>query len=77
MKRFKIFTEHQIVDNLESRGSQTLLRQLQTHKRHHKTESDNNPVKRGCMDDPIHWRYSSARNYARLPGLVDVVTDWG
>jgi hypothetical protein len=23
-----------------------------------------NPVKRGYVDDPLHWRYSSARNYA-------------
>jgi putative transposase len=36
----------------------------------------NNPVKRGYVDDPVHWRYSSARNYAGLPGLVDVITDW-
>ncbi len=36
----------------------------------------NNPVVRGYVDDPLHWRYSSARNYARRPGLIDVVTDW-
>ncbi|MGQ0636054.1 MAG: REP-associated tyrosine transposase [Planctomycetaceae bacterium] len=35
-----------------------------------------NPVRRGYVDDPLHWRYSSARNYARQPGLIDVVTDW-
>jgi putative transposase len=35
----------------------------------------NNPVKRGYVDDPVHWRYSSARNYAGLPGLIQVVTD--
>jgi putative transposase len=35
-----------------------------------------NPVERGYVDDPVHWRYSSARNYAGLPGLIDVVTDW-
>ncbi len=35
-----------------------------------------NPVKRGYVDDPLHWRYSSARNYAQQPGLIDVVTDW-
>ena len=35
-----------------------------------------NPVKRGYVDDPTHWRYSSARNYAGLPGLIDVRTDW-
>jgi REP element-mobilizing transposase RayT len=36
----------------------------------------NNPLKRGFVDDPIHWRYSSARNYAGLPGLIEVATDW-
>jgi hypothetical protein len=36
----------------------------------------NNPLERGYVDDPLHWRYSSARNYARQPGLVEVVTDW-
>ena len=35
-----------------------------------------NPVKRGYVDLPEHWRYSSARNYLGQPGLVHVVTDW-
>ena len=35
-----------------------------------------NPVRRGYVDDPCHWRYSSARNYAQMPGLIDVTTDW-
>ena len=35
-----------------------------------------NPVKRGYVSDPIHWRYSSARNYARIEGLVSVTTEW-
>ncbi len=36
----------------------------------------NNPVKRGYVDDPLHWRYSSLRNYVDQPGMIDVVTDW-
>jgi REP element-mobilizing transposase RayT len=36
----------------------------------------NNPVRRGYVDDPTHWRYSSARNYARLPTLLSVTTQW-
>ncbi|HZL89582.1 MAG TPA: transposase [Pirellulaceae bacterium] len=36
----------------------------------------NNPLERGYVDDPVHWRHSSARNYAKMPGLIDVVTDW-
>ena len=35
-----------------------------------------NPRERGYVDEPVHWRYSSARNYAKMPGLIDVVTDW-
>ncbi len=35
-----------------------------------------NPVKRGYVSDPTHWRYSSARNYAGIEALVPVSTDW-
>ncbi|MCH9698604.1 MAG: transposase [Gammaproteobacteria bacterium] len=35
-----------------------------------------NPVKRGYVEQPEHWRYSSARNYAGLNGLIDVFIDW-
>jgi hypothetical protein len=35
----------------------------------------NHPVERGHVDDPVHGRYSSVRNEAGLPGLVEVVTD--
>jgi hypothetical protein len=35
-----------------------------------------NPRARGYVDDPTHWRYSSARNYAGQPGLIEVATDW-
>ena len=36
----------------------------------------NNPLRRGYVDDPIHWRYSSARCYAGQPGLIEVCVDW-
>lgn len=32
----------------------------------------NNPVKRGYVDCPEHWRYSSARNYMGKEGLIPV-----
>ena len=35
-----------------------------------------NPVKHGYVDEPVHWRYSSARNYAGREGMIEVVTDW-
>ena len=31
-----------------------------------------NPVRPGYVDEAIHWRYSSARNYQGLPGLVEI-----
>jgi REP element-mobilizing transposase RayT len=36
----------------------------------------NNPVKRGYVDRPEHWRWSSARNYAGETGLLEVFTHW-
>jgi putative transposase len=33
-----------------------------------------NPVKRGYVDDPAHWRYSSHRNYMGLEGVLPVVS---
>jgi len=36
----------------------------------------NNPVRRGWVDDPVHWCYSSARIYADMPSLLEVETDW-
>lgn len=33
-----------------------------------------NPVKRGYVDEPEHWRYSSARNYSGRKGLMEVDT---
>jgi len=35
-----------------------------------------NPLRRGYVDEDVHWRYSSARNYAGMKGLIEVVTDW-
>ncbi|MBN1349215.1 transposase [candidate division KSB1 bacterium] len=31
-----------------------------------------NPVRRGYIDDPMHWRYSSYRNYIGIEGLLPV-----
>jgi len=35
-----------------------------------------NPVRRGYVDTPEHWRYSSARDYAGATGLLPVTTTW-
>ena len=36
----------------------------------------NNPVKRGYVDQQEHWRYSSARNYIGMEGLIMVEQNW-
>ncbi|WP_127471125.1 REP-associated tyrosine transposase [Thiomicrorhabdus aquaedulcis] len=35
-----------------------------------------NPVKRGYVDLPEHWRYSSARDYMGQAGLLDIKRVW-
>ena len=35
-----------------------------------------NPVKRGFIDEPEDWRWSSARSYAGREGLVELFMDW-
>ncbi|MDY0403914.1 transposase [Sulfurovum sp.] len=35
-----------------------------------------NPVKRGYVDEAVHWRYSSARDYEGMQGLIDVERFW-
>jgi putative transposase len=37
---------------------------------------NNNPLRRGYVDDATHWTYSSARNYAGLTGIINVRVDW-
>lgn len=32
----------------------------------------NNPVKRGYIEQPEHWRYSSARNYSELTSVLEI-----
>jgi hypothetical protein len=32
----------------------------------------NNPVRRGYVEDPAYWRYSSYRDYQGEPGLLPV-----
>ena len=35
-----------------------------------------NPVKRGFVDEGKHWRYSSARDYEGIDGLIEVERFW-
>lgn len=54
------------------KGSHPLLIQSQEMMNQKIEYIHKNPVKRGYVDDPLHWRYSSARNYAGREGLLDV-----
>jgi putative transposase len=35
-----------------------------------------NPVRRGYVDVPEQWRYSSARNYLGETGILEVIMEW-
>ncbi|MGJ0516006.1 MAG: transposase [Methylomicrobium sp.] len=35
-----------------------------------------NPVKRGYVDNPVHWRNSSARIYAGETGVLKIDREW-
>ncbi|UFH59972.1 REP-associated tyrosine transposase [Sulfurovum mangrovi] len=35
-----------------------------------------NPVKRGYVDEAVHWRYSSAKNYEGGDGLIEIERLW-
>ena len=35
-----------------------------------------NPVKRGYVDEAVHWRYSSARDYDGISGLIEIERLW-
>ncbi|MDX9796537.1 MAG: transposase [Arcobacteraceae bacterium] len=36
----------------------------------------NNPIKRGYVEKTKHWRYSSARDYEDIKGLIEVERFW-
>jgi len=36
----------------------------------------NNPIKRGYVDEAKYWRYSSARDYEGVDGLVEIERMW-
>lgn len=35
-----------------------------------------NPVKRGYVDEAVHWRYSSARDYEGVDGIIEIDKLW-
>ena len=85
ISNFKSFTARKIIDYLHKRdrsyqfwheGSHPELIQGEKMMRQKIEYTHNNPVKRGYVDDPIHWRYSSARNYAGEDSLLEICMEW-
>jgi len=70
--RYKVESEHQ----LWQEGSHPQAIQDDEMMRQKLEYAHNNPVKRGYVDEAVHWRYSSARNYQGMQGLIEVCTDW-
>lgn len=35
-----------------------------------------NPIRRGIVEKPTKWIYSSAANYEDLPGILDISIEW-
>src|SRR5204863_9195609 len=70
--RHKIKSEYQVWQE----GSQPKQIQNDDMMRQKLEYMHNNPVQRGYVDEPVHWRHSSARNYAGQPGLFPVRAEW-
>ena len=70
-----VFTRPETVQ-IWQQGSQPKLSETEAMLRQKLEYIHDNPVKRGYVSDPTHWRYSSARNYARIESLVAVTADW-
>ncbi|WP_198242994.1 REP-associated tyrosine transposase [methane-oxidizing endosymbiont of Gigantopelta aegis] len=71
-KKHKSDRQHQVWEE----GSHPQLLQTEEMLRQKLDYIHQNPVKRGYVDKIEHWRYSSARNYLGMPGLIDVYRDW-
>lgn len=57
-------------------GSHPQLIQCEAMMRQKLTYIHHNPVRRGYVDEPAHWRYSSARNYEGMLGVIPVTLEW-
>ena len=67
-KAHKTHTEYQVWQE----GFQPKLIQSKKMMREKIEYIHNNPVKRGYVDETVYWRYSSARNYDGLDGLIEI-----
>ncbi|MFT7880538.1 MAG: transposase [Sulfurimonas sp.] len=71
-KAHKIDREYQVWQD----GIQPKLMQSESMMKSKIDYIHHNPVKRGYVDNPEHWRYSSARDYEGVPGLLEVERLW-
>ena len=72
-KRAKVDREYQVWQegaHPEEIQSWDMLRQKLTY-------IHENPVKRGYVSVPSHWRYSSAGDYEGQEGIIEIYKDWG
>jgi REP element-mobilizing transposase RayT len=74
---FKSFTATTILARMREEKYTTLLQELKHYKLRQKVKYTHyDPVRRGYVHDPVHWGYSSARQYAGQFGLLEVREDW-
>ena len=67
------FTVRRIIDFLEENHLASLLDQFRTFKKEHKLDTIHyNPVRRGYVEDPSYWRYSSYADYHDGCGLLPI-----
>ena len=71
IKSFKQYTAKALLELLKKENVKMILDQLQFYQKAHQ-----NPVKRGYVDEEIHWRYSSARDYVGENGLIEIERFW-
>ncbi|MCP4404944.1 MAG: transposase [bacterium] len=76
LREMKASHKHDRIYQLWQEGSHPELIQGEAMMRQKIEYIHNNPVKRGYVDEPAHWRYSSARDYAGKEGLVKVTRAW-
>ncbi len=96
---FKSFTARKIIDYLQEKRAEKILKLLEFYKLKYKHDRNYqvwqegskpkqilnedimrqkinyihyNPVRSGLVDDPGHWLYSSARQYAGMEGILDI-----
>ena len=71
-RRYKIESTYQVWEE----GSHPQLIESEAVMRQKLDYIHQNPVKRGYVERPEHWRYSSARDYHGLKGLIEVERAW-